>query len=87
LAFDVSTGKATRREWTGLGIIALPCVLYAMDLTILNLAIPSLSYDLKPTAAQLSGFCTWGTVVAAHNLHVPAQIAVFSPINSVEKVM
>jgi DHA2 family multidrug resistance protein-like MFS transporter len=50
---DVSTGKATRREWMGLAIIALPCVLYAMDLTILNLAIPSLSADLKPTAAQL----------------------------------
>jgi MFS transporter, DHA2 family, multidrug resistance protein len=50
---DASTGKATRREWTGLAIIALPCVLYAMDLTILNLAIPSLSADLKPTAAQL----------------------------------
>src|SRR5215469_8157467 len=50
---EVSTGKATRREWTGLAIIALPCVLYAMDLTILNLAVPSLSADLKPTAAQL----------------------------------
>jgi DHA2 family multidrug resistance protein-like MFS transporter len=50
---EVSTGKATRREWIGLAIIALPCVLYAMDLTILNLAVPSLSADLKPTAAQL----------------------------------
>lgn len=49
----MTTGKATRREWTGLAIIALPCVLYAMDLTILNLAVPSLSADLKPTAAQL----------------------------------
>src|SRR5580692_8892660 len=46
-------GKATPREWMGLAIIALPCVLYAMDLTILNLAVPSLSADLKPTAAQL----------------------------------
>src|SRR5690348_9668051 len=45
--------KATYREWIGLAIIALPCVLYAMDLTILNLAVPSLSADLKPTAAQL----------------------------------
>ena len=24
-------GKATRREWIGLAIIALPCVLYAME--------------------------------------------------------
>jgi DHA2 family multidrug resistance protein-like MFS transporter len=48
-----NTRKATRREWIGLAIIALPCVLYAMDLTVLNLAVPSLSADLKPTAAQL----------------------------------
>src|SRR5215472_6664197 len=46
-------GKATQREWIGLGIISLPCILYAMDLTVLNLAVPSLSADVKPTAAQL----------------------------------
>jgi DHA2 family multidrug resistance protein-like MFS transporter len=46
-------GEATPREWMGLAIIALPCILYAMDLTVLNLAVPSLSADLKPTAAQL----------------------------------
>ena len=45
--------KATRREWIGLAVIALPCVLYAMDLTVLNLAVPHLSADLKPTSAQL----------------------------------
>ena len=31
--------RATRREWLGLAVIALPCMLYAMDLTVLNLAI------------------------------------------------
>jgi MFS transporter, DHA2 family, multidrug resistance protein len=46
-------GKATRREWLGLAVLALPCIIYAMDLTVLNLAVPSLSADLKPTAAQL----------------------------------
>src|SRR5688572_30646002 len=45
--------KATRREWIGLAVIALPCVLYSMDLTVLNLAVPHLSADLKPTSAQL----------------------------------
>jgi DHA2 family multidrug resistance protein-like MFS transporter len=45
--------RAGRREWIGLAVIALPCVLYAMDLTVLNLALPSLSADLEPTAAQL----------------------------------
>jgi DHA2 family multidrug resistance protein-like MFS transporter len=35
--------KATRREWTGLAVIALPCAVYAMDLTVLNLALPATS--------------------------------------------
>ncbi len=45
--------RATRREWIGLAVIALPCMLYAMDLTVLNLAVPSLTASLNPTAAQL----------------------------------
>ena len=45
--------RATLREWTGLAVIALPCMLYSMDLTVLNLAIPAISEALKPTAAQL----------------------------------
>ena len=51
---DIAVGaRATRREWIGLAVIALPCALYAMDLTVLNLAVPQLSADLKPTAGQL----------------------------------
>ena len=34
-------------------MIALPCLLYSMDLTVLNLAVPSLSADLKPSSTQL----------------------------------
>jgi len=49
----VSGPKATRRDWIGLGVIALPCLLYSMDLTVLNLAVPRLSADLKPSSAQL----------------------------------
>jgi MFS transporter, DHA2 family, multidrug resistance protein len=45
--------KAGRREWMGLAAIALPCVVYAMDLTVLNLALPALSEDLEPTSTQL----------------------------------
>ena len=48
-----SEPRATRREWIGLAVIALPCMLYSMDLTVLNLAVPSLSADLKPTSAEL----------------------------------
>jgi MFS transporter, DHA2 family, multidrug resistance protein len=45
--------KAGRREWIGLAVIALPCLLYSMDLTVLELAVPKLSADLKPTSSQL----------------------------------
>jgi MFS transporter, DHA2 family, multidrug resistance protein len=45
--------RAGRREWVGLAVLALACVVYAMDLTVLHLAVPSLSEDLKPTSAQL----------------------------------
>jgi MFS transporter, DHA2 family, multidrug resistance protein len=45
--------KAGRREWLGLAVLALPCVLYAMDLTVLNLAVPHLSAELRPTSSQL----------------------------------
>lgn len=45
--------RAGRREWIGLGVIALPCMLYSMDLTVLNLAVPSLSAELEPSSAQL----------------------------------
>ena len=45
--------RATRRQWIGLAVIALPCMLYSMDLTVLNLAVPSLSAALNPSASQL----------------------------------
>ncbi|MGE0500521.1 MAG: MFS transporter [Rhizobiaceae bacterium] len=50
---DSMPRKAGRKEWIGLGVIALPCLLYSMDLTVLNLAVPHLSADLKPSANQL----------------------------------
>lgn len=53
MADTVSPPKATRREWTGLAVLALPCLLYSMDLTVLNLAVPHLLADLRPSAAQL----------------------------------
>ncbi|MEF7616109.1 MFS transporter [Aquincola sp. MAHUQ-54] len=44
--------RAGRREWIGLAVLALPCVVYAMDLTVLNLALPAIAADLQPSAAQ-----------------------------------
>src|SRR6267378_7549199 len=66
--------RATRREWIGLAVLALPCLLYSMDLTVLNLAVPQLSADLKPTSSQLLwildiyGFMIAGSLITMGNL-------------------
>jgi len=49
----VEQPRATLREWGGLAVIALPCMLYSMDLTVLDLAVPQLTADLRPTSSQL----------------------------------
>ncbi len=48
-----STPLAGRREWIGLAVLSLACLLYVMDLTVLHLAVPSISEDLQPSSAQL----------------------------------
>ena len=45
--------RATRREWIGLAVLTLAALVYAMDLTVLNLAIPRISAELQPSSAQL----------------------------------
>ena len=45
--------RATRREWIGLGVLTLAALVYAMDLTVLNLAIPRISEELMPSSIQL----------------------------------
>jgi len=44
--------RATRREWIGLGVLALPCLIYSMDLTVLYLALPQITAELRPSATQ-----------------------------------
>ncbi|WP_157085059.1 MFS transporter [Hydrogenophaga palleronii] len=50
---EIAPARATRREWTALAVIALPCLVYAMDLTVLNLALPAISANLRPSASEL----------------------------------
>jgi DHA2 family multidrug resistance protein-like MFS transporter len=50
---DVALPKATRREWIGLFVLALGALMYVMDLTVLELAVPKISADLRPTSAEL----------------------------------
>ena len=66
--------KATRRDWIGLAVIAIPCLIYSMDLTVLNLAVPQITADLKPSARQLLwivdiyGFMVAGALVTMGTL-------------------
>ncbi|HEY1250038.1 MAG TPA: MFS transporter [Thermoanaerobaculia bacterium] len=66
--------RATRREWIGLAVLALPCVLYSLDLTVLNLALPRLSEELAPGSAQLLwivdiyGFMVAGSLITMGTL-------------------
>jgi hypothetical protein len=50
---SVSAGRAGRREWIGLAVLTLPAMLISMDLTVLHLAVPALSAELRPGSAQL----------------------------------
>jgi len=62
------------REWTGLAVLALACILYSMDLTVLHLAVPQIGADLKPTSSQLLwiidiyGFFVAGSLITMGNL-------------------
>ena len=62
--------RAGRRQWIGLGVLALPCLLYSMDLTVLHLAVPKISLDLKPSSVELLwiidiyGFLVAGSLIA-----------------------
>ncbi|HEY3229882.1 MAG TPA: MFS transporter, partial [Roseiflexaceae bacterium] len=70
----VEAHRATRREWIGLAVLALACLLYSMDLTVLHLAVPSLSADLRPSSAQLLwiidvyGFLVAGSLITMGTL-------------------
>jgi MFS transporter, DHA2 family, multidrug resistance protein len=52
-AAPIATQKAGRREWIGLAVLALPCLIYSMDLMVFELAVPRLTVALKPSSAQL----------------------------------
>ena len=73
-AVTTEAPKATSREWIGLAVIALPCLLYSMDLTVLHLAVPQLSTQLEPSSAQLLwiidiyGFLVAGSLITMGTL-------------------
>ena len=70
----VTNHKAGRKEWLGLAVISIPCMLYSMDLTVLNLAAPRLSAELRPTGMQflwmmdIYGFLIAGSLITMGTL-------------------
>ncbi|MPZ62227.1 MAG: MFS transporter [Propionibacteriales bacterium] len=44
---------AGRREWIGLAVLALPALLASLELTVTNLALPSIGRDLVASSTQL----------------------------------
>src|SRR5688572_5963433 len=72
--FPADSQRAGRRQWIALAVLALPCLLYSMDLTVLHLAVPKLSADLQPSSAQLLwiidiyGFMVAGSLVTMGTL-------------------
>jgi MFS transporter, DHA2 family, multidrug resistance protein len=53
LETDTAPARAGRKEWIGLAVISVACLLYVMDLSVLYLAVPSLTADLEPSSTQL----------------------------------
>jgi MFS transporter, DHA2 family, multidrug resistance protein len=66
--------RATGREWAGLAVLALPTLVVAMDLTVLHLAVPHISADLRPSSAQMLwivdiyGFLVAGSLITMGTL-------------------
>ncbi len=71
---SAAPARAGRRQWIGLAVLALPCLLYSMDLTVLHLAVPMLSADLQPSSAELLwiidiyGFMVAGSLITMGTL-------------------
>ncbi|NMO05095.1 MFS transporter [Gordonia sp. TBRC 11910] len=78
MAIDSPTAPATsgdsRRAWFGLAVLALPILLVSMDVSVLYLALPTLTHHLHPTAAQslwildIYGFLLAGLLITMGNL-------------------
>jgi DHA2 family multidrug resistance protein-like MFS transporter len=71
---DAAVPRAGRGEWIGVAALTLPCMLVVMDLSVLFLAVPSLTRDLHPSATELLwitdvyGFLIAGALIAMGTL-------------------
>lgn len=67
-------GTGARRAWLGLAVLLLPVLLVSMDISVLFLAMPTLTADLDPSASaqlwilDIYGFLIAGLLVTMGNL-------------------
>ncbi|GAA2076068.1 MFS transporter [Streptomyces albiaxialis] len=47
-----AAARAGRREWTALTVLLLPLLLVSMDVSVLYFAVPFISHELEPSAAE-----------------------------------
>ncbi|GAA1383440.1 MFS transporter [Kitasatospora putterlickiae] len=45
-------GRAGSREWVGLAVLVLPCLLASMDMSVMFITLPSLAADLGPSGSE-----------------------------------
>lgn len=48
----IASQRATRREWAGLAVLALPTLLLSIDIFVLLLALPKIDLALRPSSTQ-----------------------------------
>lgn len=66
--------KTPRRAWAGLSVLLLPVLLVSMDMSVLYLAMPTLTRSLDPSATQqlwildIYGFMIAGLLITMGNL-------------------
>ncbi|MGW0251541.1 MFS transporter [Nocardia goodfellowii] len=71
---QVQSPTGTRRAWLGLAVLLLPVLLVSMDVSVLFLAMPTLTVDLDPSATQalwildIYGFMIAGLLITMGNL-------------------
>jgi DHA2 family multidrug resistance protein-like MFS transporter len=71
---ETATGRAGRREWAALAALVSVVLLLAIDGTVLYLAVPALTADIRPSATQLLwigdiyGFVLAGLLITMGNL-------------------
>lgn len=64
-AETIAPSRAPLRAWFGLVVLTLPVFMLATDMSVLFIAIPSITADLNPTGAQLLWMLHVGEFLAA----------------------